>query len=195
MLIILSFFSTSYGGSHGQYAVAINVQKEQCQSGFDPFTCDFLPNDKSEKVKPYIKRDSKDVYRGTELIAAGVHKDAHSEYLLMNPPKGSPLTYLMNKKKDGCVVFYTLNSPCIDRCLNKKHKDNIIPGLNELKEYQGIKAFVYTYIYNKDQSKENLREELQKIADRVPLYRCDQLGCILCGEPGSNKKEIDQCLN
>lgn len=113
----------------------------------------------------------------------------------MYPPKGSPLTYLLNKKKDGCVVFYTLNSPCIDRCLNKKHKDNIIPGLDELKEYQGIKAFVYSNINTKDKGKENLREALKKIADRVPLYRCNQQGCILCGEPDSNVQVNNQCLN
>ncbi|XP_016364501.1 uncharacterized protein LOC107705624 [Sinocyclocheilus rhinocerous] len=182
---IVKFFRKRYVFV-GQYAVAINVPKEQCQSGFNPSESTFLKNDKSEKVKPYIKPDSKVVYKGTELIAAGRHKDAHSEYLLMNPPNKSPLTHLMNKKKDGCVIFYTLNSPCIDKCLNS---DIIIKGLNELKAYQGIKAFVYTYIFKNDQNHKNLQKELKKIAQRVPLYRCNKEGCNSCGET-----VIDECI-
>ncbi len=112
----------------------------------------------------------------------------------MNPPNNSPLTELMNRRNDGCVVVYTLISPCINRCLNNNHNDNIIPGLNKLSAYQGIKAFVYTYIYRHDQNKTNLHEKLQMIADHVPLYRCNQQGCILCGEPGTNGRVIDQCL-
>ncbi len=191
--MLIFFFSISY--ENGQYAVAINVPKEQCQSGFYPSNNNFLKNDTSDKVKPKIQPGSKVVYEGTELIAAGRHTDAHSEHLLMNPPKKSPLTSLMNKKKDGCVVFYTLISPCIDRCLNNNEKDNIIPGLDELQAYQGIKAFAYTHIYINDKNKTNLNEKLQIIADRVPLYRCNPQGCILCGEPGSNEIVIDQCLN
>ncbi|XP_050957616.1 uncharacterized protein LOC127158578 [Labeo rohita] len=178
-----------YNFENGQYAVAINVPKVQCQSGFYPSGKEstFLLKDMSEKVKPYIKPDSKDVYQGTELIAAGHHTDAHSEYLLMNPSKSSPLTNLLNKKKDGCVVFYTLISPCIDRCLNNNDHDNILPGLDELNKYKGIKAFAYTHIYKKDQKNKNLHDKLKKIADLVPLYRCNEGGCILCGGPGSKE--------
>ncbi len=147
--------------------------------------------DQSDQVKP----NGTKVYRGHELITAGHSNAKHSEDLLMNPPNNSPLTELMNKRKDGCVVFYTLNTPCINRCLNNNnHNKNIIPGLDRLSAYQGIKAFVYTYIYRHDQNKTNLHEKLQMIADRVPLYRCNQQGCILCGEPGPNTRVIDQCL-
>ncbi|XP_068069908.2 uncharacterized protein [Danio rerio] len=172
---IQRFFNFNYA-TGSQYAVAINVPMEQCQSG--PSTANFLENDKSEDVKPYIKRDSMEVYQGTELIAAGVHKDAHSEHLLMNPPNDSPLTHLLNNSNNGCVVFYTLNTPCVGKCLNS---DVVLSGLRELQNYQGMKAFVYTYIYNKDQNNGNLRNALQKIANRVPLYRCGRNGCIYCG--------------
>ncbi|XP_059369891.1 uncharacterized protein LOC132107736 [Carassius carassius] len=192
---IQTFFHLRYIFIMGQYAVAINVLKRQCESVFYPSESNFMLNDKSADVKPKINPDSKYVYRGTELIAAGRHRDAHSEYLLMNPQNNSPLRDLMNKKKDGCVVFYTLISPCIDRCLNNNVNNNIIPGLDELKAYQGIKAFVYTYIYNNDQNKENLHEELKKISDCVPLYRCNQKGCIPCGKPGSDVQVDNQCLN
>ncbi|XP_073674410.1 uncharacterized protein [Garra rufa] len=179
---IQRFFHNNY--ENGQYGVAINVPKEQCQSGFKPSTNNFLLKDKSENVKPFIQPDSKYVYRGTELIAAGRHKEAHSEYLLMNPPKTSALSNLLNKKKDGCVVFYTLLSPCVDKCLNS---DVVIEGLKELKAYQGIKAFAYTHIYENDQNNKDLHTKLKKISDRVPLYRCNQQGCIFCAGPGSKK--------
>ncbi|XP_056329941.1 uncharacterized protein LOC130241959 [Danio aesculapii] len=183
---IQRFFHFNYENGL-QYAVAINVPKKQCRSRFFPSPANFLKNDPSEDVKPYIKRDSMEVYQGTELIAAGVHRNAHSEHLLMNPPFNSPLTHLLNKRNDGCVVFYTLISPCVDKCLNS---NVVLSGLCELENYQGMKAFVYTYIYNKDQNKQNLRNELQKIANRVPLYRCGRNGCIYC-----ENTVIDACLN
>ncbi|KAK9961824.1 hypothetical protein ABG768_007224 [Culter alburnus] len=190
---IQKFFHDNYYNG-GQYAVATNVPQQQCRSGFYPTRRNFLTLDPSATVKPLIQRDSMYVYRGTELIAAGVHRDAHSEHLLMNPPNTSPLTNLMNTNRDGCVVFYTLNSPCISRCLNNNYINNIIQGLNKLNAYQGIKAFVFSNIFTNDQNSQNLRTELQKIADRVPLYRCNYGSCILCGQPGSNIPVIDQCL-
>lgn len=104
----------------------------------------------------------------------------------MNPPNNSPLTQLLKKRSDGCVIFYTLLSPCVDKCLKS---DVIIAGLKELQNYQGIKAFVYTHVYDQDHDKQNLRNELKKIADHVPLYRCDKSGCISCG---NNVRE--ECL-
>lgn len=184
------FFSIRYESSHGQYAVAINVPKNQCREDFYPSKKNFLVNDQSDQVKPI----SDHVYRGQEIITAGHSNNKHSEYLLMHPPNHSPLTDLMNRRNDGCVVFYTLNSPCIARCLNNSHTDNIIQGLNKLRAYKGIKAFAYTYIYKNDQKNPNLRQKLEIIADRVPLYRCTKQGCILCKEPGSNRRVKKQCL-
>ncbi|XP_073780292.1 uncharacterized protein [Danio rerio] len=168
----------------GQYAVAINVPKEQCQSGFEPSKDNFLTKENWDDVT--IQRNSKKVYEGTELIAAGVHKEAHSEYLLMNPENNSPLTRLLNNK-NRCVVFYTLNSPCVGKCLYNKV---VLAGLKELQKYQGMKAFVYTNIYTEDQTDPELRAELKTIADLVPLYRCKGNSCISCGQD-----VIDACLN
>lgn len=193
----------------GQYAAAINVPANQCDQNFQPSNNNFLTSDPSESdpsesdpsknVRNVITRDKDPVYRGTELIAAGVQKEpnpAHSEYLLLNPVNNSPLTYLLNKKKDACVVFYTLNSPCVNTCLTGRH--NIIPGIDKLKNYQGIKAFAFKNIWIHDQgeqNKEKLKENLKKIADRVPLYRCRNNACTLCGRPNSNEGIKEECLS
>jgi len=196
MVIILFSFLTSYFNGD-QYAVAINVPKQQCQSEFYPNTRNFLIDDRSEEVKPHTGKNMS-VYTGKQLIAAGVDKidDKHSEYLLMYPLNNSHLTNLLNTKKDGCVVLYTFLSPCIARCLNNNisPRRDIIRGLDQLGAYQGIKAFVFTHIYYADKTNPNLRHELKKIADRVPLYYCNENGCILCGQPGSNVPVIDECL-
>nr|XP_055053376.1 uncharacterized protein LOC129438604 [Misgurnus anguillicaudatus] len=180
----------------GQYSAAINVPQEQCHD-FKPSTVNFLKNDKGNNVKNIIKDETNPVYKGEELIAAGVQKPphtAHSEFLLLNPANKSPLTYLLNKRNDGCVVFYTLNSPCMNTCLTGKY--NIIPGVDELKNYQGIKAFAFKNIWTHDQGEPELKEKLKTIADRVPLYRCqNNKQCILCGEPNSNAEIPDACLS
>lgn len=171
----------------------------QCGKGFIPSTSNFLNEElEKENVKNIIKADENPVYEGKELIAAGVQKKpnpAHSEFLLMNPPNNSPLTRLLNKRKDGCVVFYTLNSPCIDTCLNAKNTYNIIEGLNKLKAYQGTKAFAFKNIWIHDQNRQNeLKEKLKEITSRIPLYRCNGGACTLCGKPGSNAEITKKCF-
>ncbi|XP_026142648.1 uncharacterized protein LOC113118006 [Carassius auratus] len=192
---ITRFFHQNY--EIGQYAVAINVPEDQCKKGFKPST--FLREDRNVDVKNIISAHTNPVYEGRELIAAGVQttpNPAHSEFLLMNPPNKSPLTRLLNKRKNGCVVFYTLNTPCMNTCLNDRSKFNIIGGLNKLKNYMGIKAFAFKNIWNHDQNRTNeLREKLQMIANRIPLYRCNSDICTLCGEPQSNIEINDGCLN
>ncbi|KAA0701742.1 hypothetical protein E1301_Tti023108 [Triplophysa tibetana] len=150
----------------GQFALAINVPKEQCKEGYDESS--FLKDYKGDEVKAKIGKDNNNIYNGKDLIAAGTTKDEHSEFLLMaRNGEESALESLLKNREDGCVIFYTLLSPCIDGCLKN---ENIISGLQKLKEHTGIKAFVFTHIYVNDKDKENLKDELTKIADYVPLY-------------------------
>ncbi|XP_056612772.1 uncharacterized protein LOC130428618 [Triplophysa dalaica] len=195
---IIRFLDQNY--QVGQYAAAINVPAGQCDQNFQPLNDNFLTSDPSANVRNVIMRDKDPVYKGTELIAAGVQQQphpAHSEYLLLYPVNNSPLTYLLNKQKNACVVFYTLNSPCVNSCLNGR-RYNIIQGIEKLKNYQGIKYFVFKNIWKHDQgeqNKEKLKENLKKIADRVPLYRCRNNACTLCGQPDSNEGINEVCLS
>ncbi|KAF4081634.1 hypothetical protein AMELA_G00163310 [Ameiurus melas] len=203
---IIGFFENNYkrvdnDGHPRQYAVAINVPKNQCQQNFKPNVDNFLTQEKAEKVKTDIKDEKNALYQGKELIAAGTRKvvnksnqfNIHSESLLLNPPDTSPMTNLLNKRKDGCSVFYTFESPCVQSCLNLTRDHNIIKGLEKWKEHNGIKAFVFKNFWKFDK-KEDLQTKFKQIVANVPLYRCESENeCYACG--GEGNTPIDQhCL-
>ncbi|XP_021322222.1 uncharacterized protein [Danio rerio] len=204
---IINFFEQNYkrvdpDGHVRQYATAINVPVEQCQPDFDLDQNNFLTQETPAIVKNNITDETNALYQGAELIAAGTRKvvitknkqyNRHSESLLLNPVGNSPMTKLLNKRKDGCSVFYTFESPCVDTCLNPDSKHNILGGLMKWKEHGGIKAFVFKNFWKFDTGKD-LQSEFRKIAAIVPLYRCESANeCIAC--KGEGDTAIDsRCL-
>lgn len=188
-------------GHPRQYAVAINVPKEQCQQNFNPTTGNFLTQENAKNVKNAISDDTNALYQGAELIAAGTRKvknkkyNMHSESLLLNPADNSPMTNLLNKRKeDGCSVFYTFDSPCVQSCLNLTREHNILKALGKWKEHKGIKAFVFKNFWKNDRTYEDLQSKFKQIVANVPLYRCvSENECYACG--GEGNTPIDQhCL-
>uniref|UniRef100_A0A672NGT9 Uncharacterized protein n=1 Tax=Sinocyclocheilus grahami TaxID=75366 RepID=A0A672NGT9_SINGR len=164
-----------------QYATAINVPKDQCQQNFNPSQNNFLTQEDAVNVKNAITDDTKALYQGAELIAAGTKKvviskkkqyNMHSESLLLNPADNSPMTKLLNKRKDGCSVFYTFESPCLDTCLDATGSHSILKALENWKEHDGIKAFVFKNFWKFDTNKD-LQTKFKQIVAHVPLYRCD----------------------
>ncbi|KAF4104413.1 hypothetical protein G5714_015400 [Onychostoma macrolepis] len=180
---IIDFFEQNYkrvdkDGHPRQYATAINVPKHQCQQNFDQNN--FLTQENAVNVKNAITDETNALYQGAELIAAGTKKEGfniHSESLLLNPADNSPMTKLLNKRKDGCSVFYTFESPCVDSCLNETRDHNILKALKNWKEHSGIKAFVFKNIWKHDDGKD-LQPEFKKIVAHVPLYRCKGAGPV-----------------
>ncbi|XP_036449432.1 uncharacterized protein LOC118823753 [Colossoma macropomum] len=177
---IIQFFNNNYqkvetSGAVRQYAVAINVPEEQCQKDFVPDQNKFLKNEEADTVKNQTYNETVALYQGSELIAAGTldrgKYKRHSESILMNPPKISPMTNLLNKKKDGCVVFYTYNSPCVDTCINEKSNFSILKMLEIWSTRKGLKAFAFKDIWKFDKKKD-LKERFKAITKYVPLYRC-----------------------
>ncbi|XP_065138286.1 uncharacterized protein [Paramisgurnus dabryanus] len=207
---IFTFFEQNYKiveeGIERQYAVAINVLKEQCQAGFTPTKDNFLTKEIAEKVKSDICKKEDPVYAGSELIGAGV-KDMgrysiHSERLLLNPTEGRltpPMQDLLNKRKDdSCTVFYTLNSPCASICLNETIPYNVLQGLETWSAHPSIKALVFKQIWKFDEPRKEIFEAaLKKIVNRnVAVYRCiseNENVCYACG--GKDNSPIDKhCL-
>ncbi|KAL1261179.1 hypothetical protein QQF64_009006 [Cirrhinus molitorella] len=164
-----------------QYATAINVPNNQCRPNFIPDQNNFLTQENAANVKNAITDETNALYQGAELIAAGTRKvviskkkqyNMHSESLLLNPADNSPMTKLLNKRKDGCSVFYSFESPCVDTCLDATGKHSILKALENWKEHDGIKAFVFKNFWKFD-TKKDLQTKFKQIVAHVPLYRCD----------------------
>ncbi|XP_050958180.1 uncharacterized protein LOC127159373 [Labeo rohita] len=200
---IINFFEENYkrvdeDGHSRQYATAINVPMHQCQQNFSPARNNFLTQENATNVKNAINDETNGLYQGTELIAAGLKKRKnhylHSESLLLNPAGNSPMTRLLNTRNDGCTVFYTFESPCVDSCLNAARNHNIINALENWKGHSGIKAFVFKNIWKFDIKKRDLNTKFRQIAARIPLYRCVTANqCYAC--KGEGNAPIDaQCL-
>lgn len=205
-----------------QYAVAINVPASQCKAAIDQ---NFLSGEKAEDVKKDLKE--KNLYQGQQLVAATPptkgkkSSKIHSERALLmcgdTIQADTPVKNLLNKNKEGCVVFYTYNSPCLDYCLNQERDEQeansknaqkakgktvtpavekcILKSLSILSEHQGPKAFVFRQVYRIDKGDEKrdmLAAALMKVANQVPLYKCDAHSCVKCL---NNNEIITQCLS
>ncbi|XP_066503953.1 uncharacterized protein [Hoplias malabaricus] len=144
--------------SANQFAVAINVPAAKCAADARPdqnFVTDNL-----QRVRAAMNSARK-VYNGRQLIAAKPRPipettdKHHSEYLLLinsnlpNDPRNNPrsgrslMGQLLNRERNGYVVFYTYNSPCLARCLSPETLQSIIPALNMFHQHRGPKAFVF----------------------------------------------------
>lgn len=179
---LFCFFS--YMDDH--FAVAINIPAEKCSSGVKPDQ-NFLPNDSAWKVKRALNRTAR-VYRGRQLIGARPKPingtiDYHPEYLLLiqsNPPKNTSfdplLKNLLNRDKNGCVIFYTFKSPCVDTCSTPEGQYSIIPALNLLQMHKGPKAFVFSKVW-----KQNFDSVPKKDAKRRAIARCYRIGPRMYG--------------
>ncbi|XP_042564710.1 uncharacterized protein LOC122133180 [Clupea harengus] len=228
---IIQFINTNYqppgqtdSGDGVQYAVAINVPKEKCGPGFSEGG--FLSVDSAKTVKEALENHN--LYQGTQLVAATPKGEkttaVHSERALLMCEASSdavtPVQNLLNKDQNGCVVFYTYNSPCLDFCLNQAKDDNeqnrenkqnernqkkniestaapavkkcILKSLSVLTNHVGPKAFVFSRVYRKDENKPTLKAALKVVAEQVPLYKCDAGSCVKCLSDG---EIISQCLS
>lgn len=149
-------------GNVGQYAVAFRVEKNKCLQGSD------YPSQKLlTEVKQKLQKN--EVYVSSNLIAAKADKDKqdHSEFRLKN--------YLKNilNGKDECVVYFTVNSPCLNKCVSDSWEYSIKDNLKLLQKYEGIKAFAFKIVWREDK-KEEVINRLKTIAPDVPYYQCEK---------------------
>ncbi|KAL7849469.1 hypothetical protein SRHO_G00210920 [Serrasalmus rhombeus] len=197
---IIRHIQTCYSPG-GQYAVAINIPHHLCTGRFsyEEFL-DALNNDQPNNVRNNLK--NKAIYNGQRMIAAtkiedpnnidpktNQHPFFHSEYLLLinsNPlgvrPNVPLMQALLNKDPQGCVIFYTYNSPCTGTCLNRNRPRNILTALNMIRLRAGPKAFVYNRIFQRNQGNPQLGESLRQIegnSNNRFLYRCNQNPAVM----------------
>lgn len=147
----------------GQYTVAFRVEKKTCRQGSSGYPDQELLT----LVEQTLQNNA--VYVSANLIAARPGTVEHSEYRLRND-----LNNILNVE-DKCVVYFTVNSPCLETCLsNGPH--NIKANLTRLQNYVGIKALAFQNIWTHD-NRQDVINTLRNIAPTLPYYQCNNNQC------------------
>ncbi len=180
IVLYLMFYSYNYNDTREKsYSVAINVPMNQCQGNFDPLNEPFSTLKKNATdVKNEIYNKENQFYKSEDLMAAGpctsVCKKSEtctskSVSVLLQNDSSTTFKSFLQRRKDSCVVIYSVYSPC----LKMSGVYNIIPNLENLKNHAGIKAFVFKKVYNVDgicSRCSDLAKNFTDIASHVPFY-------------------------
>ncbi|XP_048016773.1 uncharacterized protein LOC125248696 [Megalobrama amblycephala] len=179
-----------------QYALAIRVPLDQCtkeesdiQTVFSRYDAQKV-KDKLDKGEKCLLNEGEECTPSKNVIATrpDLKTKEHAEHILLYPLCKSPMDELLKKDKivkDNCVVFFSYYSPCVKTCI--QGQNNISKGLSNWinKRKEGMNAFVFQEIWQKDKKKD-LQEEFPKINAVVPLYRCKRtsnvMACRKCVE-------------
>lgn len=178
-----------------QYAIAINVPKKQCTDETSNIENVFSREEAARVKRIILNKTICDLCTNSQNVIATrpISKETHAEDALLYPINNSPMDRLLNRaNQDRCVVFYTYNSPCVNKCISGRN--NILDGLSNWKNKQkdNINVFVFQEIWHKDTWRKNLEAEFQKINSIVPLYRYYKGECKKCENNGKWNKEC--CL-
>lgn len=184
-----------------QYAIAISVPQSQCTDEQSDIQTVFSRED-AENVRNILTSGEKCVLctPSQNVIAARPTPKPveHAEHFLLYPVGNSPMDKLLAlADQNSCIVFYSYNSPCVTRCIQRE--DNILPGLSNWKNIrkEAMNVFVFEKIWQKDTWRKDMEKDLLKIHAEVPLYRCDindnVMQCQNCVEKNTGKV-IPFCL-
>ncbi|XP_043390819.1 uncharacterized protein LOC122463702 [Chelonia mydas] len=121
----------------------------------------------------------------------------HSEWRLLWGQQQSPVQKLLARtyNSSSCLIFFTLNSPCVTTCLQENGPYNILKMVSDtfLNISNDYKAFVFQKIYWRDWENEmpqSLLDAWHQLKN-VPLLRCDNNGCRDCS---GNDPNTNRCL-
>ncbi len=160
-----------------QYALSIYVPPAHCTDKHANIK-NVFDNYEAARVHTLLNKGSKCEFctnRKNVIASRPVYnnkKAEHSEHVLLYPVGKSLMDKLIAKTRDqSCIVFYSYNSPCVNKCL--QGADNILEGLrNWINKRKGqLNVFVFQEIWKKDK-KTVLETEFKNIDAIVPLYRC-----------------------
>ncbi|XP_069584613.1 uncharacterized protein [Ranitomeya imitator] len=185
-----------------QYAYFVKFTDDECNNGLQTQDIDkALKVDVSAGIRGKVEK--KEIYQGNQMVAASFEKnkkfDIHAESRLLNTLPGStesPISNLLKKTPAaGCVVFFSLNSPCVQTCTDPKGKYNIIDKLNKVNlPGSNSRAFAYTKVFEKDKKKpeEEVWKNWEALNAKIHLYRRSGNNCIKCFNNGVRDKK---CYN
>ncbi|KAG6922987.1 hypothetical protein G0U57_000303 [Chelydra serpentina] len=192
-------------GVNKQYSFAVSLGKDYCKDGSG--LRQMLPTDDLQAMQKAINRAGGLYDKANKhIVAAAVNylnetAREHSEWRLLHSDQNrmSPVQMLLNQthKNMSCLIFFTLNSPCVKTCLEKKNTYNILQLVNDTFHPidNDYKAFVFQKIYEKDQGLDSkiLLEAWHRLPN-VPLFRCDNNNCRNCSE-NDPKTNTNACLD
>nr|XP_046231724.1 uncharacterized protein si:dkey-96g2.1 isoform X2 [Scatophagus argus] len=189
-------------GTKGMFSLAVRIPDDQNQN-----IQNILQTlSESDPVKPVREKFTKnEVYVGKRLVAAKVLKKQsrgadHAESRVVAHLQGlwdihqNVKEKNQNEVKSEMLLFYVYASPCVEKCTNSRHRDNILNRIGLIKNWQNY-AFVFSKIFKPRVGKPNTPEDLKQALERlggaiglVNIYRCDkqdgQMQCRSCSAGG-----------
>ncbi|XP_071995805.1 uncharacterized protein [Engystomops pustulosus] len=183
-----------FKGLQEQYAYFVKFSTDECNKGLSAQAIsDALKEDKSAGIPEKVRK--KEIYQGNLMVAASYVKekryDIHSESRLLNNLPGStesPISNLLKKAPvAGCVVFFSLNSPCVQTCTDPKGKYNIIDKLNRVNlPAPQSRAFAYSKVFERDKKRpeDEVWRNWEALNNKISLHRCNGNNCIKCFNNG-----------
>ncbi|XP_077345313.1 uncharacterized protein LOC143989156 [Lithobates pipiens] len=130
-----------------QYAYVAVFSKQECDSLSNNNNLQILKNEDPAGITDALNNTQK-IYQGRQMVLATYgERGFHSEYRLLFPLSNksnvSPVEQLVNTNPNAnCVIFYSLNTPCVGICTNTTNGRNIIQKLPVFNKYNNNKAFV-----------------------------------------------------
>ncbi|XP_038607959.1 uncharacterized protein LOC119932905 [Tachyglossus aculeatus] len=188
-------------GIQQQYAAAISLPRATCTPDGVKDLNKILTNEELTQMNNVIKTFG-NIYEGKNVVAARARtniedKTDHAEWRLLAPPgKGqeSVVQRLLTKtyKEESCLVFFTLNSPCVTKCVKRGTYD-ISPYVLGLFQYVSLRgAFVFQDIFGPDQKlKPSDLVMGWKNLFPAPVYRCQMTRCTSCN---SKQTQSNPCI-
>ncbi|CAM4617370.1 unnamed protein product [Lepidochelys kempii] len=187
-------------GVDEQYSFAVSLSRTYCDnpSGLEQE----LREDELTSMQAAINQKG-GLYDPKEghIVAARVNclgrAGQHTEWRLLRGHRQSPVGKLLARtyKSSSCLIFFTLNSPCVGTCLQKKGPYNILKMVSDTFRHisKNYKAFVFQQIYKRDWESEKRRSLLQAWhrLDNVPLLLCNNNGYRDCR---GNNPNTNRCL-
>ncbi|XP_039666508.1 uncharacterized protein LOC120565143 [Perca fluviatilis] len=207
---IMEMYSVCNKGNTLQFSLAVNIPENQYLNLQELFKDDVADN-----VKRLLKKGK--VYTSNNMVAAMPmkKKDEHAEARVL-----ANIQPLPDSSAGKSLVFYSYLSPCVTKCANPKHDDNILKDINEKipKDKWAERVFVFSTIFKKytDQngkeqefSENEIRDALKELGGTTldyNIFRCDYsynaqasdhsgpFQCIKCFSNGAPEPVDEHCV-
>ncbi|XP_040282978.1 uncharacterized protein LOC120997106 isoform X2 [Bufo bufo] len=167
-----------------QYAYFVKFTADECNRGLtNQVLREALQRENSNNLVQTVNNYG--IYEGNRMVAASYLKQGsyteHSEYRLLTPENSSPISRLLQREPvAGCAIFYSLNSPCITKCIRPNGKYNIINLLQSVTNVPQDKVFAFRQVFWYDADKPQTWASWRTLNNYMPLYRCNGNNCIRC---------------